>query len=80
VMTFVLTVGFALAVLGTSRLGGAPASGGTGRILLEAALTSAVAPPIYALFDRIERRFDSSPVRMGQPSRHRLDTGIELRR
>jgi hypothetical protein len=67
-------------VLGTSRLGGTPAAGSAGRFFLEAALTAAAAPPIYALFDRVERRFDSSPVRMGQPTRHRLDTGIELRR
>jgi rod shape-determining protein MreD len=80
VMTFVLTLLFGLVVLGTSRLGGAPAAGSVGRFFLEAALTAAAAPPIYALFDRVERRFDSSPVRMGQPTRHRLDTGIELRR
>jgi rod shape-determining protein MreD len=80
VMTLALTVVFGVVVMGTSRLGGVPAPGSPGRLFLEAALTAAAAPPIYALFDRIERRFDSSPVRMGQPTRHRLDTGIELRR
>jgi rod shape-determining protein MreD len=80
VMCFVMTLAFGAIVLGTSRLGGAPGSGGAGRFFLEAGLTAAVSPPIFALFDRVERRFDSSPVRMGQPRSHRLDTGIELRR
>jgi rod shape-determining protein MreD len=79
VMTFLLTLVFGVVVIVSSRLGGAQGSGRVGRAFLEAALTAAAAPPIFALLDRIERRFDPSAVHVRQ-SRHRLgDTGIELR-
>jgi rod shape-determining protein MreD len=58
-------------------------AGGWKALPLEAALSAAVAPPFFAVLDRIDRRFDRSAVRMGPRGRGggaRLDTGIELGR
>lgn len=79
VMGFGLTLVFGGLVLACSRLAGSPAPGRVGLLLLEATLSAAVAPPIFALFERIEQRFDPTAVR-ARASRHRLANGIELRR
>jgi rod shape-determining protein MreD len=80
VTCFLLTLVFGVFILGTSRMAGTPGMSGARSLLLEAALTAAFGPPVFAVLDRVERRFDPSAVRLNRPSRDRYDTGIELRR
>ncbi|HEY0706585.1 MAG TPA: rod shape-determining protein MreD [Polyangia bacterium] len=76
--SFVLVAGFGGLVLGLRALLRAGHWNGLGHLTLEATMSAAAAPPLFALFDRIDRRFDRSAVRM-RPGRGR-DTGIELSR
>ena len=79
VASFVLVTVFGSLVLGLSVLLNTGAWRGFGRLIFEAAFSAATAPPLFALFDRIDRRFDKSAVRMRPRGRGR-DTGIELSR
>ena len=86
VAAFVFTLAAGALIAGLRRWlpAASGASGATGGALrglpLSALLSAAVAPPIFAIVDRIERRFDRSAVRVGRPGGGRLDTGIELSR
>lgn len=82
VAAFVFALGAGALVAGLRRWlgGGVGGVGGMRGMLLSAALSAAAAPVVFALIDRVERRFDRSAVRVGRPGGGRLDTGIELSR
>jgi rod shape-determining protein MreD len=79
VAAFLFALVYGALVMLLYRLVNAGGAGGWKALPLEAALSAVVAPPFFALLDRLDRRFDRSAVRMG-PGGGRRDTGIELGR